>query len=175
MKFFTKFLAIAALAVAPLAAHAVTDLGDIDPSLFGQTGVNQQSVCLGCTGVTNFSFDYTFDVVNANGVLNVGASNSVSPTGGGTWVFSYTILRPDATELVTGTFGDNSSIPADAFIAPGTYTMNVTGSFTAIKLSSANFSMTITSAPLPTPEPGSLALLGLGLVGLGAAARRRKV
>jgi hypothetical protein len=175
MKLFKKFVAIAALAVAPLVTNAAS-IGALDPLAFDSAGTPSVKVCGPCAAATTYSgtYTFTFDIINNVGILNIGASASITPDSGGTFtVFTYTLTGPNS-ESASGGFGSNSSIPSDLLASIGTYTVNVVYSYTAARASSANFSLNVTTAPVPTPEPGSLALLGLGLVGLGMA-RRRKV
>ena len=176
-KIFATVAALALTALAPVAANAafVVLPGNLDPAA-GDSGIYGGSVTpLTANANTVFSGSTTFNIVNVNGVINVGASNSITEAGTGTFsTFSYTIKDAANNVIATGGFGNNSSLPSNAFTAIGAYTLTVAYTYANVNSSSVAWSVTVTTAPVPTPEPGSLALLGLGLVVLGAA-RRRKV
>jgi len=177
-KFYGALAALAFAASAPGVANAAS-IGNFDP-LTGGSGTYTYQVCgntkpvCAATTTYNIASSFEFVVVNNLGVLNVGASSSVSGENTGSFRdFRYSIQQPSGTEIAFGAFGNNSSIPADLGIAPGTYFVFITGFFDSVSTTSARYSIDITTAPRPTPEPGTLALLGLGLIGLGAARRRK--
>jgi hypothetical protein len=126
------------------------------------------------TGNTPFDVYVPVTTANSGGFILPGNSFNFNFANSGTGSATYS----DGTSLAA--FTGASSVLIDGAMAGSTYGGNTAGSSTSSLTATdgVTFTFTYTYTPTPptgTPEPASLALLGMGLIGLGAAARRKRL
>lgn len=160
---------VAALALAPVAAGAVTVVSDGDSVTIGAGGTDREFVgaVVGAGGAGSWTVDFTA----TNDPLLANASATIGPIVAGTFtnlVMSW-IRTADATVLASVGVSDPGASLGTTFASPSDLSQSLVLSWDG-SLRGAGFDVEV--AAVPIPAAGILLLGALG--GLGVAARRRK-
>jgi len=164
---FNKSIAAAALSLVAVSSFADTGGGALDLStgstFFGRTPSG-----------SSFVDTYTFTLTSAE--LAIGSVDS-SAIGAQDIDFSSVVLTLGGSTVATfannGTDAQEHYVLGQTLLAPGSYSLVITGTQTPDAASYAG-NLAVAVAPVPEPENYAMLLAGLGALGFVANRRRRQ-